>query len=1216
MRRLAIIFGLASAAMLMVLLALPWWLGLALAWAGPAFGLHVGSYEPIGYTRFRVEDVDYQRQQVRVHLDAAEADTPLIWAWRYLSGAPRVVRAEAWSVEVAPSTARTAPTKPRGWVPLRQRLSLVADRLEKLLPEAEAGAGVVTWPRGRLTIAKASWRQRRLTSPKVGYGRVEGAVALDTPAGGPWRATVQADALNASAELKSEGAGIDGVIRWLDQSAQLNAAFEPTGWRPQRASLRADDWTLPAARLRLGANYVSVHGQAALEWREGRWSAAFNVEGQPKPDSPAPPLNVQVKGQGDLRELVVDSLEVVLPGAAAQLTEPVSIDRTGRLRSRASRVEFAVDLAKLPWLQADGRLSGSGAIAADQNGSAVLAFDWRGEELELWGVRLRETAGSGGLAWPQLEVKTARVVSQQGDELRWKGTWNFRTREILGATVDGRVRHASIARWLPTQARFDAIEVDARAAGPLKSLAHQGTARVENAQWPGIRPVVASLRWDGRDTAIERFSMEINAGETTMALAGAADTNELTLATLSFRNGAETRLALEQPTTMRWGDAGVRVEPLRLVGPDAAVVLEGQWAPTGRVRASVRGVRTVWLRDLVAVPQLRWTLDSLALDAHWQDGPVAFSVDGAASVDLGEDGTAQLSLRAKGAGEGATIEAARLAANQRDILRVSGRLPLVLRAFSAPRLTIDETAPFAIEAETLPDPQFWARISQAGGVEIVGPEAQARLRGTLAQPRGEATFRAERIVPTAASRGSWPRIEGLDLRLVGAPEGVTLDQFTVSVEGQLVRASGSLPVTGGAWRELIRDPRLIARRGSLHVEVPNADLSVVAQRLPAYLAPKGRMQLDLTMGGDELLRGALRVQDATLRPIGALGVMQEINAEVRFAGRAATVESLTGRMGGQLVTLQGRAELPASGAPRMKFTLRGQNLPFVRRAGLLVRGDLDLNLTTPDGAGPKVGGVVRLRESLFLTDVRAFIPSGTRGGRSARPPYFSVPTPPLNRWGLDVAIEGERFLRLRTPVFAGVASARLRLGGTLGDPNASGEAIINEGSVRLPFASFGVQQGQVRLTAEQLQPQIWLTATTRRYGYDLRMELTGPVTSPSLTFNSSPPLDSEQVLLLVMTGQPPKDEIATTESQRMARVGAFFGQSLLGSFSGDAGGADRLSITSGENVSEQGRETYNIEYRLNDRWAVTGEYDEFDDYYAGLKWRFFEKGGEPNDETE
>jgi translocation and assembly module TamB len=627
-------------------------------------------------------------------------------------------------------------------------------------------------------------------------------------------------------------------------------------------------------------------------------------------------------------------------------------------------------------------------------------------------------------------------------------------------------------------------------------------------------------------------------------------------------------------------------------------------------------VRVAWLRELVVVPQLRWTLDSLVLDAHWQEGPVTFAVDGAASVDLGEDGSAQLSLNAKGAAEGMTIESARLAANQQDILRVSGQLPVVLRAFGSPRIAVNEKAAFAIDAQTLPNPEFWTRISETAGIEIVGPEAQARLQGTLAEPRGEATFRAERIVPTRGNGISWPRIEGLDLHLVGAHDGVRLDQFTVSVDGQLVRASGVLPVTGDAWRELIRDPRLIAQRGELRVEVPNADLSVVAQRMPAYLAPKGRLQVEVTLGGEELVRGALRVQDATLRPIGALGVVQEINAEVRFAGRTATIESLTGRMGGQLVTLQGRAELPVSGGPRMDFTLRGQNLPFVRRAGLLVRGDLDLTLTTPGGGAPRIGGVVHLRDSLFLTDVRALIPSGTRGGRSARPPYFSVPTPPLNRWGLDVAIEGERFLRLRTPVFVGVASARLRLGGTLGDPTASGEVIVNEGSVRLPFANFGVQQGQVRLTAEQLQPQIWLSATTRRYGYDLRMELTGPVTSPSLTFNSSPPLDSEQVLLLVMAGQPPKDEIATTESQRMARVGAFFGQSLLGSFSGDAGGADRLSITSGENVSEQGRETYNIEYRLNDRWALTGEYDEFDEYYAGLKWRFFEKGGEPKDEAE
>ena len=49
-------------------------------------------------------------------------------------------------------------------------------------------------------------------------------------------------------------------------------------------------------------------------------------------------------------------------------------------------------------------------------------------------------------------------------------------------------------------------------------------------------------------------------------------------------------------------------------------------------------------------------------------------------------------------------------------------------------------------------------------------------------------------------------------------------------------------------------------------------------------------------------------------------------------------------------------------------------------------------------------------------------------------------------------------------------------------------------------------------------------------------------------------------------------------------------------------------------ISEQGRETYNIEYKLADRWALTGEYDEFDDYYGGLKWRMFPKKDRTTDE--
>lgn len=147
------------------------------------------------------------------------------------------------------------------------------------------------------------------------------------------------------------------------------------------------------------------------------------------------------------------------------------------------------------------------------------------------------------------------------------------------------------------------------------------------------------------------------------------------------------------------------------------------------------------------------------------------------------------------------------------------------------------------------------------------------------------------------------------------------------------------------------------------------------------------------------------------------------------------------------------------------------------------------------------------------------------------------------------------------------------------------------------------------LTRENIyEPQLWLTGVARRFGYDIRMELSGAATAPLLTFSSSPPLEHGQVLLMVMAGEAPKDEVTYSTTERAARLGAFLGQSLISSL-GRPDEAERFSLSTGEKVSRQGRETYQMEYRLTDRWSITGEKDEFDEYNAGVKWRVYTKHG-------
>jgi len=310
-------------------------------------------------------------------------------------------------------------------------------------------------------------------------------------------------------------------------------------------------------------------------------------------------------------------------------------------------------------------------------------------------------------------------------------------------------------------------------------------------------------------------------------------------------------------------------------------------------------------------------------------------------------------------------------------------------------------------------------------------------------------------------------------------------------------------------------------------------------------------------------------------------------------------------MAGQLVEVKGSAKLGEDGVPRFDFSLKGENLPFVRQVGLLLRGDLDLKLVSTDNGASKITGKVKLRESLFSTDVRDLVPKGGGTvGAAARPPFFSVEAPPFNAWQLDVDLSGEHFLRLRTPVFNGLASMRFHLVNTLGEPRATGQAVIEQGQVLLPFATFAIQQGSIQLTeANPYEPALFVTGTSRRYGYDLRMEVSGTASVPVLKFSSSPPLVSEQVLLLVMAGETPNSEMSYSGNQRAVRFGAFIGKSLFSSVSGDSSAADRLTISAGEKVSRQGRETYEAEYTLGKRWSVVGEYDEFDDFNSGLKWR-------------
>ncbi len=1205
-RRLLFILGGLLAGTLLVLVAVPWWLGIVVTRSAGIAGVTVERYERIGYARFALEGVRFVHPSVRVEVVRVEAPTPFLWGWRHWRGSQGEIVAGEWSVDVVGSESEPA-DDPSGWVPLRTQLARIMDTLEKWLPAARTGPGVVRWPEGGLQTGPVEWRERRLDVSDLALFGAHADAVLNWPANdagvslivtstdGQWRG-----------EVFSNGAVVEGDLTWWDQPARLEARFDPEGWLPAEAGLTATDWRIDGERLRLGEQYHIIAGDAEVSWRDGRLEITALANGEPVPGLEVPPLTVGVRGSGTAEAFTIAEFDVQMPGVQASLDAPVEVNPSEGLQPVRSQFIISANLAELPWGGLRGQVEGVADVLPAEGTWPVVEASLNLEEAGRDDWELTSAAVRVRFEWPWIHLTDANLTTSEDGHLELMGAWNFPERQLLDATLSGRLMRADVARWLPDGIQFEAVGLTAQASGVWPELLHEGGLEVDELQVAEVKPLVVAGTWHGWGQMIDTLELTARSGEASLTALGAFAPGEVRLTQLTLQGGTDRLMELEAPALIRWTPSPL-VEGLMLAGDDARLELSLQAGREGRIALQAQGMVSAWVQDWYLLPGPGWQVDSLDLDGTWNDGAMVFALDTDVMLELGEERAARITLAAKGDGEGIRIDALRAVEGEIAIIGATGRVPVTVWPGTTPLLRIDDGGAVALTLSSEPNPSFWHQFAELTGIRLEDPQVSATIEGTWSQPRGSLNLGARHLSPVD---GRWvrtfPEVSGLDLRLIGDGEGISLEEFQVSVAGQAVRASGRLPFVLSQWAEVRDDPlAFLEQVADLRIEIPDADLAVLSRHMPDYLAPTGRLQVDVAVRPGGSLEGFIRLQDATSRPLGPLGILQEIGADIRLNDRQVEFQAVTARAGGRLVTLSGTVALPREGGPQIDLALRGNNLPFVRQSGLLIRGDLDLKLVTLDGGETQISGITRLRDSLFLSDLRALIPSGGRAAAPARrPPYFAVGVAPFNRWLLDVDVQGERFLRLRTAVFNGTVSARFRLGGTLGDPRAIGEATINEGQVLLPFATFRVQQGWVRLTeADPYEPQLFLNGTARRYGHDVRLELSGTASNPALVFTSSPPLESEQILLMVMAGEPPGDEATHSGGQRAVRLGAYLGRSLITSFGGDPERAERLNLTLGEKVSRQGRETYGIEYQLDPRWSLVGEYDEFDEFNAGVKWR-------------
>lgn len=1197
----------------------PWWWHLPARSLFKKEGVTFARFENTGFKRFTLHDVVVKQPGLEVTLATVTADTPLFWLRRAWFSQPGPVLIDRWQLRLLDNAPKNPATPPalNGWPDLRTQLESIAPKLAQWLPGFRATSGTILAGKESLTLASLHWlaRDARLkldglqwrthtADAEAHWDAAANRLLLTatSTAATPTPASAAADSWRL--QLSANEKVADAQLQLWGQSATATARFAPTGWMPAEAELAAPAWELPASRLRLGTAYAHVSGEAFLSWKQDRFTTRIKAASQPLPESDVPPLRVEISGEGDPQKLQLNTVDVFLPGTTARLLSPIVLTRDGQIESAKSRFSVEADLSQLPWPGASGRVTGEALFSPDASGNPHVTAHFEASDVNALGTLIKKATLDAEQNGPLLELKKAELALADGSRLELSGNWDWAARTLSKGVVAGDLKAAALARWLPAGTTFDRLEIEAKAEGRWPALAHAGKVNVAKLQLSSVKPIALQAAWKGTGTTLEPLSLDAKAGDSRLTAEGSLSSEALTLTRAELVLADERTLKLAQPSAIRWAPH-LTIEKLELTGDNSRVAASLRNGPGGRAELIVENVESAWLRDFLPPEKLSWKIAALSFAGTWPDGALQSSAQLKASLAIAAGKEAQIELNARTDTRGVLVERLLISDERGPVAQAAGTVPLVVRPLATPQWTLDPAAAWAVKFSTSPESAFWAAQAEVSGIVLRAPLLSGEISGSLQKPDAQLQVRADEIV---FKEKTWPAITGLSGALSVDDRTIVLRELSARAAGQPFSAKGKTSYDPARVQEILRNPQLLwSDQGEVTIVIPPLQLASLGSLLPEMLAPTGEFSGDVTLSGNRELKGTLTLKGAATLPVAPLGSVTEINGEAVFSGRRLELRKLTALAGGQPLKAGGWIEIPHEGPVKIDFSLDGKNLHLARQAGLLIRGDVVLHAKTGDGDRTTITGDVRLHDSLFLRDVRSMLPGRGPGGAASRPPYFSVEKAPFNDWRLDVTVKGERFMRLRTLLFNGVASTDLHVTGTLAEPQSVGTATVNQGNIVLPFASFRVTSGTVRLTqADPYTPQLAMNAETRSLGYDLRMELSGPANDPALTFTSSPPLASEQVLLMVMAGETPSSEISYSTTQRAQSIGRYLGKSLFsGIFGSDDGGSERLSFTSGENVTEQGRETFIAEYRLNEDWSVVGEYDEYDEYNIGFRRKIF-----------
>ncbi|HEX5221535.1 MAG TPA: translocation/assembly module TamB domain-containing protein [Verrucomicrobiae bacterium] len=1217
------------AAIVLALVALPLWFPWLLRPVLNHYGLRYGAYERTSYSRFALKDVDAQWGGTRLTAKRFDCVLPTTWVVKKLNGAtnaaPFFVLREGELLVQASGESKDESSG--GFDKTLDEVVDAAEILDRFSPIAELTNCRIVIQTNLVLLPRAEWRAHKLNAiaqlpDRDGEGLLAGDFSDSRTPG--IAATWNAYGLEAHVNFTNAAAGwmAGGSAAWFSNRATFTAQFPTNGWWPSQGRIESAQLTIPAEQLRL-RGYEDLTAAVAVTLVSNRFD--IEMSGALRPESVFaangfPEGKFELAASGDTESVSVREFWIEAPWLRAELASAIGVTWRGELMAQPAQFRVVADLAKLPGVTMTGHVEGQARVEPWAKQTPTLQFQLAVTNLNISKIDAENLKVAGAFAFPQLSITELSADLADNSKFSGRGSIDVQRRELRQASWN--FSGGFLNRFL-SGAKYDELTASGEVDGTLTNLTHHSQINIGGFRVTGFKPMDANVRVRGQDLRLGSIVAKLSASEAAIAVEGAADLSRAkqqhitaTLTNISFHRGERPWLQSQRPCELAFQGGTnwtLSVSSLDLAGEARRLSVAGDvsWPERGHLKVAITNLALAEFSNFWVHSVTNVGVTTFAADANWNNGPVTGSV--AAAATLTNQNGQSFSLQADvAAGEVLAVRQLRVQTGYVPTLSVTGSIPAKIIPGRSPGWLAWNAEQRMELVGTWEDSQlrdFSVPLRPGAGFTINRPELQFQVRGTPESPEGSLNLSAHRISwQSTSNQLTLPPLEDFLMRVELRPGGIELVRLTGTLDGQRVEARGTFPLNETDWKKVWEERKLpdwSPAYGQLELE--RAQLSALAKYLPRIITAEGQLSARLQLKPGKHLDGLLSLTNVSTYPLGSIAPIRDIGAVLRFDGSRATLEGFHGRIGGQPVSAEGFVTVPNGRLKDYEVKLHGTNIPLARSPELLLRGNFDVVLRGESNAPPLLAGKVTLHNGLFVQHASARIWSRPKRP-GLRPPYFSVTNEPVASWKMDLTVAGDKFLRVRTPLFSGLLSANLQLRGTLSEPVLTGDLRTDSGQIVFPFGGLEVNQGYASFSGVDPQgPTLQINASGRNYRYEIGLEVKGPAEIAAVTFTSTPPLTSEQILLMLTAGQLPQTEFSFSTTSRAGQVATFLGKDLYSQVFGSSRGEDRLIIRSGEDISEEGQVTYSVEYRLTDRWSIIGEYDQYSQFNADLKWRIYSR---------